>query len=138
MDKFSKLRFHEFAKIAAAATVSGVLALHPGPASAATGSVQVTAGKAKWFVNTNITFSSTSSAWGFSEASLQTTAGIRNDAVDGALSWHVNPASYVYGNLYPNEYRSPGGVVDISPSPIDPNVPTTVTGTVSLLQNISE
>jgi len=138
VEKFSKLRFHEFAKAAAAATVSGVMALHPGPASAATGSVQVPAGKAKWFVNTNITFSTTSSAWGFSEASLQTAAGTRNDAVDGALSWHVNPASYVYsGNLYPNEYRSPGGVVDISPSPIDPNVPTTVTGTSQSLQGLN-
>src|SRR5579883_2296496 len=109
VDKFSKLRFHEFAKIAAAATVSGVLALHPGPASAATGSVPVTAGKAKWFVNTNITFSTTSSAWGFSEASLHTTAGTRQDAVDGALSWHVNPAGYSYGILSANGYKSPGG-----------------------------
>ncbi len=138
MDKFSKLRFHEFAKVAAAATVSGVLALHPGPAGAATGSVQVTAGPAKWFVNTNITFSTTSSAWGFSEASLQTASGTRGDAVDGALSWHVNPAGYDYGgSLSSNEYRSPGGVVDISPSPINPSVPTTVTGTTQSLQGLN-
>lgn len=138
MDKFSKLRFHEFAKIAAAATVSGALALHPGPASAAPGSVLVTAGNAKWFVNTNITFSTTSSAWGFSEASLHTTAGTRHDAVDGALSWHVNPANYNYGgSLAPNGYRSPGGVVDISPSPINPSVPTTVTGTTQSLQGLN-
>lgn len=138
MDKFSKLRFHEFAKVAAAATVSGVLALNPGPAGAATGSVQVTAGNAKWFVNTNITFSTTSSAWGFSEASLHTAAGTRGDAVDGALSWHVNPANDNYaGALFPNGYRSPGGVVDISPSPINPSVPTTVTGTTQSLQGLN-
>ncbi len=133
MDKFAKLRFHEFAKIAAAATVSGVLALHPGPASAATGSVQVTAGKAKWFVNTNITFSTTSSAWGFSEASLHTTAGTRHDAVDGALSWHVNPAAYAYGSLSPNGYKSPGGTVDIT----NTSAYSSVTGTTQSLQGLN-
>ena len=144
MEKFSKLRFHEFAKAAAAATVSGALALHPGPADAVpvnvgsgTGVVQITAGKAKWFVNNDITFSSTSSAWGFSEASLQTTAGTRHDAFDGVLSWHVNPVP-APGNLYANEYRSPNGTIDISPNyPTDPNVATTLIAAPQTLQGLN-
>ena len=144
MDKFSKLRFHEFAKVAAAATVSGVLALQPGPAQATpinigsgTGKVTIAAGKAKWFVNNDITFSTTSSAWGFSEASLQTTAGTRHDAVDGALSWHVNPVP-APGNQAANEYRSPNGTIDISPNyPTDPTVATTLTAAPQTLQGLT-
>src|SRR5262249_60991330 len=93
---FARLRFAEFAKRAAAVPAGGAVALQPFAATAATGSVQVLAGNAKWFLNTNITFSTTSSGgFAFSEASLHTAAAAtansfnRGDAYDGALSWHV-------------------------------------------------
>jgi hypothetical protein len=127
--KFSRLRFSEFAKKATMAAVGGAVALQPIGAKAATGSIQVHAGNAVWFLNTNITFSTTSSNWGFSEASLHTGGGTRQDAYDGALSWHVYAGAV--GTLSQNGYRSPGGVVDILPSPAslsDTTVAKTVDG----------
>jgi hypothetical protein len=106
-DRFSKLRFNAFAKAAAAGVIAGAIALQPTPGVAATGSVQITVGNGKWFVNTNITFSTTSSgSLALSSASLHTASAAtalsynRNDAFDGALSWHV--------------YASPPGVADSS------------------------
>ncbi|MHB8447554.1 MAG: IPTL-CTERM sorting domain-containing protein [Rudaea sp.] len=144
--KFSKLRFDQFAKGAAAAAIVGAMAMHTGAANAndakthrnsptATGSIAVHAGNAVWYLNTNITFSTTSSNWGFSEASLHTAAGTRTDAYDGALSWLVSTGTP--GSA--DGYRSPGGVVDISPNnpPTNPAVPTTVTGTTQVLAGLN-
>jgi hypothetical protein len=112
-EKFSRLRFQEFAKAAAAGAIVGAMALQPVAASAKTGSVQINAGNANWFVNTNITFSTTSSGGlAMSSASLHTISGTRDDAFDGAFSWHVNAGSP--GSLFEGEYRSPGGTVSVT------------------------
>ena len=133
----SNLRFREFAKAAAAGAFAGAIALQPLPAMAATGSIQVSAANAKWFVNTNITFSSTSSQWGLSEASLHTGAAAtalsynRNDAYDGVLAWHVfltAPSSATSQN----GYRDPGGVVST-----DTSYGTTLTGSVQVLAGLN-
>jgi len=135
-EKFSKLRFREFAKAAAAGVIAGALALQPVAASAGTGAIEVHAGQANWFVNTNITFSTTSSGWGMSEASLHTVSGTRGDAYDGVLSWHVfagaisNPSG---------AYVSPGGVVSVLPNnpPNNPSVATTITGTTQVIAGLN-
>jgi hypothetical protein len=108
--RFSKLRFKEFATAAAAGTIAGAVALTPMPAPAATGSVQIFTANARWFVNTNITFSTTSSgSLALSSASLHTALAAtahsfnRNDAFDGALTWHV------YGGTPPGGADSSGG-----------------------------
>ena len=110
---FSKLRFSEFTKAATTGAIIGAAALIPVTAKAATGSVQIHAGNATWFVNTNITFSSTSSQFGMSEASLHTATNTRNDAFDGALAWHVYATSPGAPNQQ-NGYRSPGGTVAVT------------------------
>jgi hypothetical protein len=141
-ERFSKLRFGELGKVAAAAAVGGALALQPAPAGATpvnvgsgTGIVTITAGNATWFVNNDITFSTTSSAWGFSEASLHTNSGTRHDAFDGAISWHVNATP---GQGSANAYVSPSGTIDISPNfPTNPNVATTLTGAPQTLQGLT-
>jgi hypothetical protein len=128
----SSLRFNEFTKAAAAGAFAGAIALStPTQAAnhrpAATGSVQINSANAKWFVNTNITFSSTSSAFGMSEASLHTANGTREDAFDGVLAWHVNsapPAQLSYGG-----YRSPGGTVSVTAN--------SVTGTTQSLAGLN-
>ncbi len=104
---FSKLRFTEFAKAAAAGTIAGAIALQPMGAEANTGAVSIRSGNAIWFVNTNITFTTTSSgSLAISEAALHTAGAStpasfnRNDAFDGALGWHV--------------YTSPPGEADRS------------------------
>jgi hypothetical protein len=124
-DKFSKLRFGEFAKAAAAGAIIGAVALQPTGAQAATGAVQIlTTGpgglKAIWFVNTNITFSTTSSgSLAMSSASLHTAAAAtgnsfnRNDAFDGALSWHVY-TSPPGGADESGGYFKAGGVVSVT------------------------
>jgi len=138
-EQTSKLRLREFATAAAAGVIAGALALQPVSASAATGAIAVHAGQAIWFVNTNITFSTTSSAWGMSSASLKTAAtisGTRADAYDGALSWHVfagaisNPSG---------AYVSPGGVVSVLPNnpPNNPSVATTITGTSQVIAGLN-
>ena len=109
---FSKLRFSEFAKAAAAGAIVGATALVPISAEAATGSVTIHAGNATWFVNTNITFSTTSSGFGVSSATLQTVSGARDDAFDGGLSWHVNASPP--GTLSNGGYVSPGGTASVT------------------------
>jgi hypothetical protein len=86
----------------------------PVTAEAATGSVQINAANARWFVNTNITFSTTSSNFGMSEASLVTASGTRDDAFDGALSWHVYAGTPPGGPDSHNGYQSPGGTVSVT------------------------
>jgi hypothetical protein len=100
-ETFSKLRFGQFTKAAAAGVIAGAIALQPTAGLAATGSVTITTSnpagvKVKWFVNTNITFSTTSNAsLAMSEASMHTAAAAtassfnRTDAFDGVLAWHV-------------------------------------------------
>ncbi len=126
----SKLRFSEFAKTAAvcgavALTSTAALAT-PVNVGSGTGIVTVNAGNATWYLNNNITFSSTSSNFGFSEGALRAGGITRQDAFDGALAWHVNaspPGSFSAGG-----YRSPSGTIDISPYPINSSVGTTITG----------
>lgn len=120
--KYSKLRFEEFAKAAALGAIAGAVALQPVAAKAATGSVEIHAGNATWFVNTNITFSTTSSGGlAFSEATLHANTAsqsdthntsTRHDAFDGALTWHVNAG--VPGSLENGGYQSPGGTVSVT------------------------
>jgi hypothetical protein len=107
--KFSALRLSEFAKKAATGAVAGAIALQPIVAKAGTGSIVINSGGGQWHVNTNIIFNTTSSNWGFSEATL--VVGTRNDAFDGALSWLVSTAPLVPGTWDTKGYRSPGGVV---------------------------
>jgi hypothetical protein len=109
---FSKLRFSEFTKAATAGAIIGATALVPLTAKAATGSVEISAGNANWFVNTNITFSSTSSQFGMSEASLHTAISTRDDAFDGVLAWHVNATPP--GTSSDGGYRSPGGTASVT------------------------
>jgi hypothetical protein len=133
-ERFSKLRFREFAKAAAAGAIIGAVALQPTGAHAATGSQQIittAAGglKAKWFVNTNITFSTTSSAsLALSEASLHTAAAAtassfnRNDAFDGVLGWHVYSGTPPGGPDSSGGYYKAGGVVSVTAnSVVGPN-----------------
>lgn len=127
--KFSKLRFDEFAKAAAAGAIAGAVALTPAPAPAATGSVQILTANAKWFVNTNITFSTTSSgSLAISSASLHTQGAAtansfnRNDAFDGALAWHVYGGSPPGGPDSSGGYFKAGPVVSVtSNSVVGPN-----------------
>lgn len=128
MDKqFSKLRFSEFTKAAAAGAIVGAVALAPAVATAATGSVAIHAGNATWFVNTNITFSTTSSAFGLSSATLQTVSGARDDAFDGGLSWHVNTSPP--GTASNGGYVSPGGTASVTAN--------SVLGTVQVLAGLN-
>src|SRR5271154_2557940 len=114
--QFSKLRFREFTKSAVAASVGSALALQPGAALAVpvtgtgTGIFQIDAANGHWFLNNNITFSTTSSNWGFEEGSLG--AGTRQDAFDGSLGWLLAVGTPTAAN----GYRSPGGTIDISPA----------------------
>ena len=132
-EKFSRLRFREFAKAAAAGAIIGAVALQPTDAQAATGSQKIfTAApggtKVEWFVNTNITFTTTSSgSLAFSEASMHTAAAAtassfnRDDAFDGALSWHVytTPPG---GADSSGGYLKAGGVVSVTAnSVVGPN-----------------
>lgn len=124
--KFSKLRFREFAKAAAAGAIIGAVALPPTGAQAATGSVQITTAnpagvKAQWFVNTNITFPTTSSgSLAMSSASLHTAAAAtansfnRNDAFDGAVDWHVYAGTPPGSPDTSGGYFQAGGVVSTS------------------------
>ncbi len=134
----SRLRFNEFAKTAA---VCGAVALTGTAAMATavnvgsgTGIVTVNAGNAVWYLNNNISFNSTSSNWGFSEAALHAGGITRNDAFDGVLAWHVNasPAAASVGG-----YRSPSGTIDISPYPINASVGTTITGAPQTLAGLT-
>ncbi len=126
----SNLRFKEFAKAAAAGAFVGAIALQPIVTNAATGSVHVHAGNATWYVNTHITFSTTSSGWGISSATLHTAAGTRDDAYDGAFSWHVNLTAP--GALSPGGYTDPGGVVTT-----DTSHGTTLNGSVQVLAGLN-
>jgi hypothetical protein len=133
----SNLRFKEFAKAAAAGAFVGAIALQPIVANAATGSVQVQQAGARWHVNTNITFSSTSSNWGLSEASLHTAGAAtansynRGDAYDGVFAWHVFTSAPA-GATSANGYRDPGGIVST-----DTSYGTTVTGSVQVLAGLN-
>jgi hypothetical protein len=138
-ENFSKLRFKEFAKAAAAGAIGGALALQPVPAAAERGSIIVHAGQATWFVNTNITISTSDSEWGISSASLHTVSGTRDDAYDGALSWHVFAGAINTPDGEAGGYVSPGGVVSVLPNnpPNDPSVATTVTGTTQVIAGLN-
>jgi hypothetical protein len=133
---FPKLRFQELARSAVAVAAGGAVALHPVMAAAATGSVGVIKNGYEWFLNTNITFSTTSSNWGFSEASgTHATASSQtpNDAFDGALSWLVSTG-------VPDAttgYQSPGGVVSITGNQTDPSVDTTVLGNPQTMSGLT-
>jgi|SRR5580658_1051351 hypothetical protein len=135
--EFSKLRFKKFTQSAAAAAVAGALVLPPIAATATavnigsgTGVIAINAGAAVWLVNNDIIFSTTSSDWGFSDASLHTASGTRTNAFNGGLSWLVNavPAG---------AYRSPSGTVDITPFPINPAVGTILTGAPQSLSGLT-
>jgi hypothetical protein len=132
---FSKLRFKEFATAAAAGLIAGAIALQPTDSRAATGSVKIfttnPAGqRVEWFVNTNITFSTTSSgSLAMSEASMRTTGTVdnfnRSDAFDGALAWHANaPPGPAFPNLGPGAYlKAHTGPVSVTAnSVVGPNV----------------
>lgn len=133
----SNLRFKEFAKAAAAGAFVGAIALQPVVTHAATGSVPVQQAGAKWFVNTNISFSSTSSQWGLSEASLHTAGAAtansynRDDSYDGVFAWHVF-SSAPSGATSANGYRDPGGIVST-----DTSYGTTLTGSVQVLAGLN-
>jgi|GEM_PF-2117785 hypothetical protein len=134
---FAELRLDKFTKIAAAAVVGGALVLQPIAAGATavnigsgTGVIAINAGAAVWFVNNDITFSTTSSDWGFSNASLHTASGTRTEAFNGALSWLV-------GGTSAGGYHSPSGTVDITPFPVNPAVGTTLTGAPQSLSGLT-
>lgn len=134
-DKFAKLRFKEFAAAAAAGLIAGAIALQPTDSQAATGSVQIfttnPAGqRVEWFVNTNITFTTTSSgSLAMSEASMHTTGTANNlnrdDAFDGAVAWHVYsgvaPGAPDSSGAYLKAHTGPVSVT--SNSVVGPNVP---------------
>lgn len=138
---FSKLRMREFSRLSSLALLGGSVGLAPGSAAAATGSKQVVSGGFKWFINTNITFQTTSSGWGFSEASgtapMLTDAGgtqTLNDAFDGAMSWHVQlpgETNHAIGG-----YNAVGGAV-VTPSSPTPGQAVTVTGQAQTLQGLT-
>lgn len=134
------LRFGEFSKAALGGAIVGAMAIQPTIGLAATGSVTVYAGNAIWYLNTDITFASTSSNWGFSEASLITGGGTLTDAADGILAWHVNAAG---GSTTPDDtggYVSPGGVVSILPSLAsltDSAVAKTITGQPQVIEGLN-
>ncbi len=123
---FSKLRLKEFAKAAAAGAIVGALALPSTEAQANTGGVAIStqnaAGvKAEWFVNTNITFSTTSSgSLAMSEASLHTAGAVtaasfnRHDAFDGAVNWHVYAGTPPVSPDFSGGYYKAGGVVSVT------------------------
>lgn len=124
-ERFSHLRLNELVKRGVVAALGAATAAHPQLAAAGTGGQAITAGQAKWHVNTNITFDTTSSNWGFSEGEL----GTRGDAFDGALSWLVSTGTPTNAN----GYRSPGGVVSITPGAGG----TTVTGTAQTMAGLN-
>ncbi len=113
-EKFGTLRFSEFAKAATTGAIIGAAALLPVTAKANTGSVEIDAGNVQWFVNTNITFTSSDSQFGMSEASLHTNGGTRGDAYDGVLAWHVYATTPPPGPNVLNGYTSPGGTVSVT------------------------
>ncbi len=115
--KFGKLRFSEFSKAAATGAIIGAAALLPVTAEAGTGGVQINQGNANWHVNTNITFATSSSGFGMSEATLHTSGSgshSRNDAFDGVLSWHVYTGTPPIGEDTSGGYQSPGGTVSVT------------------------
>lgn len=128
-ERFSHLRLNELVKRGVVAALGAATAAQPQLAEAGTGGQAITAGQAKWYVNTNITFATTSSNWGFSEGELHTAGGTRNDAFDGALSWLVSTGT----PTNTNGYRSPGGVVGITPGAGG----TTVTGTTQAMAGLN-
>ena len=104
--QFSKLRFKDLGRIAGAVAVSSAVALTPVVAGASTGGRAPIAAHVHWHVNTNITFNTTSSNFGMSEAAF-TNAPSKNDAYDGALSWMVGVASPTTPDTSKG-YKSPG------------------------------
>lgn len=139
--QFAGLRMREFAKRSGLALLGGTVGAAPLGAQAATGSVQIVSGGFKWFINTDITFQTTSSNFGFSEASathsMQTENGASstlNDAFDGALSWHVHAPGW--SDASADGYKAPGGAT-VSPSPPTPGDAVTVTGNVQVLQGLN-
>ena len=135
--KFQNLRFSEFTKVASV-VAGGVAALQATPVSAVpatgtnSGAFTIHAGNASWFLNNNMTFTTTSSNWGFSEGSLS--GGAHSDAFDGAIGFMVST-----GAPGPADgYISPGGTIDISPAyPTNPNTDTTATGNVQVLAGLN-
>jgi hypothetical protein len=131
----------EFSRISGLALLGGSVGLASGSATAATGSIAIVSGGFKWFINTNITFQTTSSNWGFSEASgaapVQTDGGgtaTLNDAFDGAMGWHVQhpgEADHSVGG-----YNALGGAV-VAPSSPQPGQAVTVTGQPQTLQGLT-
>src|SRR5262249_51233838 len=91
--------------------------------------VQIFTAHGRWFVNTNITFSTTSSgSLAISSASLHTQGAAtansfnRDDAFDGALSWHVYGGTPPAGADSSGGYYKAGGVVSVtSNSVVGPN-----------------
>lgn len=139
--QFSGLRMREFAKRSGLALLGGAVGAAPLAAQATTGAISITSGGFKWFINTNITFQTTSSNFGFSEASathpMQTENGqmqTLNDAFDGALSWHVHAPGWNSANA--DGYQAPGGAT-VSPSPQVAGQAVTVTGNVQQLQGLN-
>ncbi|MPM37638.1 hypothetical protein SDC9_84256 [bioreactor metagenome] len=140
---FAALRMHEFAKRSGLALLGGAMGAAPLAAQAATGSVEIVSGGFKWFINTNITFDTTSSNFGFSEASatqaMQTENGsfsTLGDAFDGALGWHVHGVGGPSGGSDLDGYQALGGVT-VSPSSPGPGQAVTVTGNVQVLQGLN-
>lgn len=112
--KFARLRFSAFAKAAAAGVIVGAVALQP--AVAATGAITVTAGNGKFFVNTDITFSTTSScSLAISAGSVKSGGTTSADAYNGGLAWGIFPGA-VGGTSSTNAYRDPGGTVTVTPN----------------------
>jgi IPTL-CTERM motif len=115
-ERFSKLRFREFAKAATAGAILGALALQPVAARAATGSDEIHAGNGRFFVNTNITFSTTSScSLAISSGSISNGGTTSEGAYHGGLAWGIFPGA-VGGATAQNAYRDPGGTVTVTPN----------------------
>ncbi|QIL82740.1 hypothetical protein G7047_24475 [Diaphorobacter sp. HDW4A] len=142
--KFASLRMRDFAKRSGVAILGGTVGVAPTIANAATGSQSIVSGGFKWFINTNITFLSTSSNFGFSEASatqpMQTENGSSqtlNDAFDGAMGWHVHPTGVIANSDKGlNGYQATGGVTLSPASPVAEQA-ATVTGNVEVLQGLN-
>lgn len=108
----TKLRFSEFARNALGVAAVGAVVLQPTIASAAPvvvgsgpGVFTVNAANARWRLNNDVSFTTTSSANGFNEGDLNVGGpNQQTDAFDGALSWLINGA----------QYRSGTGTLDVT------------------------
>ena len=113
--RFSKLRFKEFAKSAAAGVIVGAVALQP-TAARAFATNPFPAGNASWGIESSISTSngiSNTVSLAIGQGSLSGEALV--GAFSGALAWHVNTAASAPGpgSLNLGGYHAPEGALPI-------------------------